>query len=144
MPGAADAEDVTSGVFVRALRSWDRYDPSLGTPEAWLYTIASRTVTDWWRRHRRDGEPREAPVEGFGALAAPGPGPEDEAVRREGAEELGRALAELPEREREAIALRFSGGLKAREVGEVLACSEGAAKMLVYRGVRRLREVMAP
>lgn len=129
-------------MFVRALRSWDRYDPSLGTPEAWLYTIASRTVTDWWRRHRRDGEPRETPVEGFGALVASGPDPEGEALRREGAEELHRALGELPDRELEAIRLRFAGGLKAREVGEVLGCSEGAAKMLVYRGVRRLREVM--
>lgn len=142
MPGRAEAEDVTSGVFARALRSWDRYDPVLGTHEAWLYTIASRTVTDWWRRNRREGEPRETPVEAFGALVDAGTGPEDEAVRREEAAALGRALGELPEREREAIALRFAGGLKAREVGEVLDCSEGAAKMLVHRGVRRLREVM--
>lgn len=142
MPGRSEAEDVTSAVFARALRSWDRYDAVLGTPEAWLYTIASRTVTDWWRRHRRGGEPRETPVEEFVALVDPGTGPEGEALRREEAEELGRALAELPEREREAIALRFAGGLKAGEVGEVLGCSEGAAKMLVYRGVRRLREVM--
>lgn len=136
------AEDVTSAVFTRALGSWGRYDPARGSPEAWLYTIASRTVTDWWRRNRRGGEPRETPVDDFGPLAAPGPDPEAEALRSERDAELHRALAELGERERDAIALRFAGGLKAREVGEVLGCSEGAAKMLVYRGVRRLREVM--
>src|SRR5713226_1673554 len=55
IPDRREAEDVTSDVFVRALQSWARYDPELGTPSAWLCGIAHRAIADWWRRSSRRG-----------------------------------------------------------------------------------------
>jgi len=51
-----------------------------------------------------------------------------------------RALAELPEDLRNAIALRFGEGLTFAEVGDVLAISEPSAHQRVQRGLSKLRE----
>jgi RNA polymerase sigma-70 factor (ECF subfamily) len=51
-----------------------------------------------------------------------------------------RALDALTPDRREALQLRFWGGLKHRQVGAVMGRSEDAAKMLVWRAVRDLRE----
>lgn len=48
----------------------------------------------------------------------------------------------LTEREREAIALRFGAELSSAEIGAAMGISPTAARMLVHRGVGRLREVM--
>ncbi len=57
--------------------------------------------------------------------------------------ELARALAELSEEEREAIALRYGGDLTVPEIarltGERLTTVEGR----VYRGLRKLRDLLA-
>lgn len=140
VPGVHEAEDVAAEVFERALGAWDRYDPSRGTVGAWLYRIAHNTVVDWWRRRRPGGMPRESPVE---VPDTPGPGADEAVLRNETVSRLRTALRELSDREREAIALRFGGGLRSREVGDVLGVSEGAAKMLVHRAVAKLRAVMA-
>ena len=49
------AEDVTSEVFLKALRSFERYDPSRASPRTWLLRIARNAVTDHLRSLRRRG-----------------------------------------------------------------------------------------
>jgi RNA polymerase sigma-70 factor (ECF subfamily) len=50
---ADQAEDLTSEVFLRALRAADRFDPSRGSPRNWLLRIARNTLRDHLRRERR-------------------------------------------------------------------------------------------
>ena len=135
LPGDADAEDVTSDVFLRAHRSLDRYDPAAGTPRAWLIGIARHAVADWWRRRGRDDPMAEPP-----AGAVPDADPAEAVERQEAASELARHLAVLSPREREAIALRFAAELPSAEVGAALGISATAARMLVHRAVVKLRE----
>lgn len=133
----ADAEELTAEVFLRAYRDRDRFDPARGSAGAWLAGIARHVVTDWWRRGRRELPLDEPP--------APGPAEDDPfaaAERADSARELHRHLAELSERERDALALRFGAELKAAEIGEALGISEVAARMVVYRAVGKLRSVM--
>jgi DNA-directed RNA polymerase specialized sigma24 family protein len=51
-------------------------------------------------------------------------------------------VAQLPERQRDAISLRHSG-LRFDEVGKLLGCSEDAAKMLYHRALKALKEAAA-
>src|SRR5687768_14863965 len=62
LPADADAEDVTSDVFLRAHRSLDRFDPAQGTPRAWLIGVARHAVADWWRRRGREDPMAEVPT----------------------------------------------------------------------------------
>ena len=139
VPADDEAKDVTSEVFLRAIRSRERFDPSRGSEGAWLAGIARFTVADWWRRHGR--EVPMGDVDPEGCLAAAGDGPEDHAVRLDAAADVARRLVVLSDREREAVALRFAAGLRPVEVGSVLGISEAAAKMLVHRAVTKLRAV---
>lgn len=135
----ADAEDVTSDVFLRALRSWDRFDPSRGSLRGWLIGIARNAVADWWRA--RGEEPMDELPEI--RAARPVDDPEARALASDDADVLRRHLSGLTTREREAIALRFGAELSSAEIGTVLGVSPTAARMLVHRGITKLRGVFA-
>jgi RNA polymerase sigma factor (sigma-70 family) len=136
LPTDADAEDVTSEVFARAMRSSDRFDPAKGTEAAWVVGIARHAVADWYRR-RNPEDPSDVPD----APGAPDE-PADRAVAADDASALHRHLLVLSEREREAVALRFGAELSSPEIGSAMGISPTAARMLVHRGVTKLREVM--
>lgn len=136
LPSDADAEDVTSDVFTRAMSSQHRFDPARGSEAAWVVGIARHAVADWWRR-RHPEDPTERP-----SPAATGDEPAERAVARDDATALRRHLACLTDREREAIALRFGAELSSPEIGAALDISPTAARMLVHRAVTKLREVM--
>jgi RNA polymerase sigma-70 factor (ECF subfamily) len=59
-------------------------------------------------------------------------------ARAEGQREVRAALARLSPERRQVIVLRFVDGLSAREIGDVLERSEGAARVLLHRALRDL------
>ncbi len=135
VPSDADAEDVISEVFVAALRSWDRYDPTMGTVGAWLTGIARHGVANWWRKSGR-----EVPVESIADdQTAPEDDPETAALRHLADDEVRAHLSVLTARERDAVAMRFGARLSSSEIGAALGVSAPAARMLVYRAVGNLR-----
>lgn len=138
VPTDADAEDVTSEVFARAIRSAETYSPDRGTSGAWVIGIARNTVADFWRR-RRPEDPTDAVPES-GATGGTGADVDDHLGD---VDVLRRALARLSDREREAIALRFGAELSSADIGASLGISPTAARMLVHRAVTKLREVSA-
>ncbi len=141
VPDHAEADDVTSDVFVRAWRAWDRFDPSRGPVEPWLFTIAARTVADWWRGRR----PEPVDVTGQVTLAADhDAGPEPQALREELLVALGAALGDLSDREREGLALRFAARLSSHHIAQVLGTSPDAAKQMLHRAIVKLRDLAVP
>ncbi len=137
LPSDADADDLTSDVFARALRSAPRYDAARGNPRMWLMGIARHATADWYR-HRSPEDPRaEVPD------AASDDEPAAHVERAEGTGEVRALLDHLNEREREAVALRFGAELSAADIGELLGTSATGARMLVHRAVTKLRGVVA-
>ena len=137
LPTDADAEDVTSDVFARAMRSTHTYDATKGSPRAWLTGIARHSTADWWRRRRPEDPRGDLPD-----AAAPDD-PSEEAFRDERVDAVREVLCLLSEREQEAIALRFAAELTSAEIGEQLGISPTAARMLVHRAVTKLRGVLS-
>jgi len=137
LPNDADAEDVTSDVFARALRSTHTFDATKGTPRAWLMGIARHAAADWWRHRTPEVSRSELPD------ARSDDDPASAALRADGVSDVRRLLELLTDREREAVALRFGGELSSSEIAEALCTSPTAARMLVYRAVTKLRGVLA-
>jgi RNA polymerase sigma-70 factor, ECF subfamily len=131
---AADAEDVTSQVFVKAFEAYPRYEPRHATPAAWLFQIARNAALDHHRRSGRRERMERALAHEPEASADPGVLAQERIAYRE----LMAAVAALPDRQREVIGLRHSG-LSFLEVGQLMSCSEDAAKMLYHRALRALR-----
>lgn len=132
------AEDITATVFERALAKL----ASVRDPDrvrAWLFTIARNAVTDE-RRRRRPGAPLEA-IETLEHLWVDSP--ETQALARDEWHRLVQYLAELDDRDREILGLRFAAGLSNREVGDIVERSESYVAQIVHRAVVKLRQRFA-
>ena len=123
----AAAEDVAQDAYVRAFRSWDRFDGA--DVRGWLYTIALRLAFNEQRRHRRwlaairRIEPR------------PWPGPSDP--------DLWAALSRLDIRTRAALLLNAVDGYSQREIAAMLAVPEGTVASWLSRARAALRADLA-
>lgn len=131
----AEAEDVTSQVFIKAYTAYERFEPRADTPAAWLFRIARNAVYD---QHRRTGV-RERVERQVGASLEVGEDPARVAEERIAGRDLWAAVGRLPDRQREAVALRIQSDLGFKEIGDLMGCSEDAAKMLYHRALRALR-----
>jgi len=132
----ADAEDLAAQTFLAALEGLPRYR-GRGPFAAWLFGIARRKCAD---HHRSQYANRNEPLNAAQSLPDPSaPDPEQSAHRNGVLDCVRRALPHLSPDRREALTLRFWGGLKGREVAAVMRRSEGAVKMLVSRAVADLR-----
>lgn len=134
--GHLDAEDLTAQTFLAALQSLSSYDGQ-GSFAAWLFSIARHKCAD---HHRWSyANPRE-PLDGTYGLEDQGAiDLERRALLSSVRDCVRRSLGALTQDRREALRLRFWGGLKHQEVASVMERSEDAVKMLVWRGVRDLR-----
>lgn len=123
--GPVDADDAWSETFLSALRAYPEL-PADANVEAWLVTIAHRKAIDLVRAAAR----RPTPVEPMIDRPVEGDDPEYE---------LWSALAELPDKQRHAVAYHYLAGLPYRDVAAVLGGSVDAARRAAADGIARLR-----
>jgi len=135
---AALAEDAVQEALTRLWREAHRFDPARGP------------LAGWWRRilmnAALDGRRRLRPVAHLADVAEPrdpAPGPEARAEAAEIDRRLNAALAQLPPRQRAALALFHGQGLSMAEIGEALGTSPKAVEGLLLRGRAVLRHLMA-
>jgi RNA polymerase sigma-70 factor, ECF subfamily len=128
----ADAEDITSEVFERALRYRHSFDPDKGEPIAWLLGIARRCVDD-----RRQAAAPEAVDDRKAEIGEPAA--DADVVRRLSMRE---ALEHLDERSRELVALRYAADLSSREIGDLMGLKPNAVDVALHRALSRLRELL--
>jgi RNA polymerase sigma-70 factor (ECF subfamily) len=133
-----DAEDLTADVFVKALRSLERYEQR-GTPFiAFLYRIARNAAIDRARSRRRNPSAEE-----LSPAIPSGHNVERAAIAGTDRTTLLAALARLKQSDREVIVLRLIEGYSGLEVAEMLGRSEGAVRILQHRAMERLRKTFA-
>lgn len=130
----ADAEDVTSMTFERALRYRHTYDERRGDPASWLIGIASHCLSDLVAA-RVGTASTEVPE-----LAAPG----DLAADIPSRVDLRRAVAMLSERDRELVALRYGADLTAEQIAYVLGMRTNTVEVALHRLLRALRDILEP
>ncbi len=133
------AEDLTSEVFFKALRNIKRYTYSGHPFSSWLYQITLNAVADHYRGQRGELELDAAvPVASDDAAVV------DEVVRRDRSRRVWAAIDRLPEQQRAALVLKFGEDKKIDEIAQILGKSAGAVKLLLHRGVERLRRELPP
>jgi RNA polymerase sigma-70 factor (ECF subfamily) len=130
----ADAEDLTSRTFEKAWRGRERYRNDLGSFSTWLFTIANRIATDHLRARRE-----HVAIDAVPDLQAEG-SPEREAERGSDLARLAQLTAELAERDRELIALKYGAELNNRAIAHLTGLSESNVGTILHRLVQRLRE----
>lgn len=134
----ADAEDVCQDAFVTALQRIEE----CRQPErfaAWLLSIVRNRSHDYARARAV----RAAAPIGEMEIASRGPGPLRLTEQAEVEADLLRALATLPDLQREVLMLFDIEGWNHREIAERLGISEGSARVHLHHGRRALRERLA-
>lgn len=129
----ADAEDLMQETLLAARDAFDSWRGD-GTIRAWLFAIARRKCA----RHLESRTAGRAKLELL-RDDAPAPDPADAAAERQLAARARKALAEIRPSEREALILRYAGGLSFREVAAACGIDEAAARKRVSRAHARLR-----
>lgn len=139
LTSADAADDVTAETFLKAFQAADRYDPALGEARTWLFRIAQNTLRDHLRRTRVR---RHLPLGLMRDLVCQAPSPEERLLWEEQVARLLDAVADLPERDREIVSLRYGSDLDTSAVAEVLGIREAAVRTRLWRALGRLRDAM--
>jgi len=141
----AQAEDLTSDVFVRLLQVLGTRRAPRKQLRGWLYRVAHNLAMDSFRRDARSGTVSldEHPhLEGDGKLTTTDNAPVVILERFQTQEQLRAAVRQLTRDQQQVILLRFAEGLKISDVSELMGKSEGAIKVLQHRAVKRLRKML--
>lgn len=132
----AQAEDLTSSVFLKALR-WLREDQSIESARGWLYATARTTIIDYWQE-RGQYEARSLALleDQFSARVH-----NEEFAHRQAEWRVQHLLNLLPERERNVLTLRYLQGYSAAEIARALGTSPGHIRVLQLRALRRAAQL---
>jgi RNA polymerase sigma-70 factor (ECF subfamily) len=139
-----DAEDATQNAFVYAFRHLAQYDPGRASFAAWLKVIVTSRCRDLQRRRRVKSLSLQRLMEaGFE--------PEDEAADHQpdvalelvGVQQVvWEALKQVPCKSRQALILRYFGGLSYPEMARALGCPVSTAKSRVVYGHQVLARLL--
>lgn len=137
------AADLLAETFAIAFERRARFRDTGAPGAAWLYGIAARELSHWYRR-------RSVELRAVKRLGIAVPMLDDESIARiealvDGEERrvaIAAALTRLPDGERCAVELRVVEELRYDEIAARLSCSEGAARLRVHRGLARLNRLM--
>lgn len=145
------AEDITSEVFMKALRSVGRYEWRGVSVQAWLYKIATNEIRMYYRSNKRVVKSLEDLQEKFDFEPVGNQDIEQEAI--EAQEQIERndqfmraqqLIQKLPIKYQEVLVLRFVERKKVHEIAEITGRKDGTIKSLLSRGLAKLRSEMQP
>jgi len=135
--GDADsALDVAQNVFIKVHRKLGAF-AGRSTFRTWLTRIAQNEGLNWLRNQGRHAG--HAQLES-GAAPVAQPVQELSLIAAERSRDLLAEVHKLNPRQRQAVLLRYFEKMPVREIGEVLECSEGQVKNILFRSLQKLRQ----
>lgn len=131
------AQDAVQEAFVGVWRNAARYSPARASVRTWILSITHHRAVDLVRRRRVTVELPEATDPAAEALTVPDVWPE--VARSVDADAVRRAIAQLPDAQRQAIELAYFEGLTQVEIAERTQSPLGTIKSRVRLGLMTMR-----
>jgi RNA polymerase sigma-70 factor (ECF subfamily) len=142
----SDVADLSQETFLRAYSHLDTFNPALGKFSTWVYQIARNVVRTHLGKSQRRVPTQELPEDQTLENALPDisreADPSSGVLREEAERELREALAELPERTRTVLTLRYYNNMEYHTIASTLGLSLGNVKTLIHRGKIALAQKM--
>jgi RNA polymerase sigma-70 factor, ECF subfamily len=142
----AVAEELAQEVFLRVYRSRATYEPTAKFT-TWLFRIATHLALNSLRdgKHERLQERLDDTSSDLPArqVADSRPSVEQSMVNQARLDEVRRAVAALPEKQRAAVLMHKYREMEYSQIAKVLDCSESAVKSLLFRAYETLRARLA-
>ena len=140
------AEELAQEVFLRVYRSRESYEASAKFT-TWLFRIATHLALNALRdgknekfQERLDDESADMPAR---QVSDARPTVEQKMVYQVRLDEVRRAVATLPEKQRAAVLMHKYEEMEYSQIAKVLSCSESAVKSLLFRAYETLRARLA-
>ncbi|MEC7760822.1 MAG: RNA polymerase sigma factor [Pseudomonadota bacterium] len=133
----AEAEDVTQEAMLRLWKIAPEWRQGEAKVTTWLFRVASNLCTDRLRKRR------SVDIDSVAEPEDDAPGAVAGLIEADRARALEGALAQLPDRQREAVVLRHLEGLTNPEIAEAMEISVEAVESLTARGKRTLAGLLS-
>lgn len=133
-----EAEDVAQEAMLRLWKIAPDWQSGNAQVSTWLYRVTANLCTDRLRRRR------SVPLDDQHDLPDDTPGIDAKLIARDRIAALHEAMAQLPERQRAAVALRHFEERGNPEIAEILGLSVEAVESLLSRGKRNLTALLSP
>ncbi len=134
------SEETTQDIYLQVWRNAEKYDPSAGSPMAWLMTLAHRRAVDRVRSEQA-ASTRESR---YGAANAEPPSDHvaDTVIRGDERRQVAECLGSLTDTQRECIQLAYYDGLTYVQVSERLSANLATIKSRMRDAIRGLRRCL--
>jgi RNA polymerase sigma-70 factor, ECF subfamily len=132
-----DAKDLTQEVFVKAWQVLSRYKRTNAPFLAWLFTISHNRVIDYYRT-RKDHAYLNTEITMDSEKNSPDKLLEAEYTQQE----VRKAILRLPGEQQQVIMMSFVEGFEYSEIARALNKTEGNIRVMLHRGLKKLREMM--
>src|SRR5580698_9105715 len=143
---SSETADLSQETFLRAYAHLGTFNPQLGKFSTWIYQIARNVIRTYLAKSLRSPQVQELSQEQSLDSALPDMSREADpaggVLREEAERELRAALAELPERTRTVLALRYFDNMEYQTIASTLGLSLGNVKTLIHRGKISLTKKM--
>jgi RNA polymerase sigma-70 factor (ECF subfamily) len=134
------AEELFQQTWLSVLEHVDKFNPKQGGGfKAWLYRIATNKTNDLWRSRSRERNAKEGL-----RLVTDEQGP-DASHRMESSDQerkLKKALAQLPEPQRQVLLLRYYSEMKFVDIAQLLGCPLNTALGRMHKAMQKLKQMM--
>ncbi len=134
------SEDITSETFLRIWKNWKKIKPDF--MQALLYKTAKNIIIDNYRKH---GNAKKVSLENIVEQGLEPSYDEDlieKITSNDNIKKINDAIKLLPENLREVMILRFINDLPASKAAEILDTTEVNIRVLQYRALKKLKEVI--
>jgi len=134
------SEETTQDIYLQVWRTADSYDPSAGSPLAWLLTLAHRRAVDRVRSEQAASQ-RESR---YGAANVDPPSDQvaESVILRDERQQVADCLGSLTDAQRECIQLAYYDGLTYVQVSERLSANLATIKSRMRDAIRGLRRCL--
>ena len=132
-----DAQDLTQEVFIKAWQGLPKYKRTKTPFAGWLFTISHNRVIDYYRT-KKDTVYLNNEISIEDSNSSPEKLLDDEFTQ----EEIRKVILQLPEVQQQVILMSFIEGFKYSEIAATLNKSEGNIRVIVYRAVKKMREIL--
>jgi RNA polymerase sigma-70 factor (ECF subfamily) len=134
------SEETTQDIYLQVWRSAGNYDPTAGSPLAWLMTLAHRRAVDRVRAEQSAGE-RESKY-GAANIDRPADQVADAVIERDEHNQVRMCLDSLTAIQRECVQLAYYDGLTYMQVSERLSANLATIKSRIRDAIRGLRSCL--
>jgi RNA polymerase sigma-70 factor (ECF subfamily) len=138
------AEEITQDTFLRVWQRAESFNPHSGKASSWLAGIARNRAIDLYRRRqvRSDGHADSIDAMPHFEVIDDAQAVEASVEESQDRERVRRALGQLPEEQRQALALAYFRGLTQSQIAQTLGLPLGTVKTRIRLGMQKLRELL--